>query len=217
MSALLHPRRWLGNARRLVLGAPTPRQTAAVVLPLGVESSNWITRAQYDLLRRQGGNPALEASPHVSLKLGFQPPDLEPLAGWLERLARETPPVSLALRGVACFEEGILYLEVVPNAALDRLRRRIVAELASEFGVVPGPLDGDAFIFHATVGYGVPRPVIDAELARLRTLPAAFDELSGVIELWFHTGTHWVPYHRALLSGPPDSSVSPATAPGAST
>ena len=210
MSALLHPRRWLANARRLILGAPAPRRTAAVVLPLGVESSNWITRAQFDLLRRHGGNAALEASPHVSLKLGFTIPDLEPLAGWLERLARVTPPVRLTLGGVACFDEGILYLGVAPTVELDRLRRRVVAELAREFGVVPGPLEGDGFVFHATVCYGLPRLVIEAELARLRALPASFDELAGVIDLWIHTGAHWIPYRRALLAGPADATPAPS-------
>jgi 2'-5' RNA ligase len=204
MSALSRVATGLRSTRRRLLGRLDGRTTAAIVLPLGEESSNWIARVQFDLLRRRGCNAALEASPHVTLKLGFRVPELEPLAEWLERLAREVPPIELTLRDVGRFDEGILYLGVVPTPQLGGLRQRILRDLRTEFGIRPGEIEDDRFKFHATLTSGLPRDVLDAEHRALGTAAVEFHETSRFLALWAYTGTHWVTYRRAPLSGRAD-------------
>ena len=201
MSALSRVAERFRTAGERLLGGADRRMTAAVVLPLAETSSNWMVRSQIDLLRRRGRNPALEASPHVSLKLGFKVADPEPLAAWLERLARESPPVQLTLRDVGRFEEGIIYVNVVATPELERLRQRVLRDLRTEFGVAPGRFEGDEFRFHATLTYGLPREAVDDELAALRRERVEFRETSRFVDLWLHTGTHWLTYRRAVLSG----------------
>lgn len=198
----MNPARWLVDAaRRVSARAQEQRLTAAIVLPLGGAIGSWMVRTQFDLLRRRGSNPALEASPHVSLKLGFKVPDLEPVAEWLERLAREIPPLELELRGLGRFDEGIVYVAVVPRPELELLRRRILRELRTEFGIREGRFEGDEFTFHASLAHGLPRAVLDDEMDRLASADVAFREVSRFVELWAHVGTHWVTYRRAALSG----------------
>jgi 2'-5' RNA ligase len=194
-------RSYLRRARLLPGSHPAPRSTAAIVLPLGPASSNWVSRAQFETLRRNGANPGLEASPHVSLKLGFQVEELEPIAAYLERLSLEVEPIELALREVGVFEEGISFLDVVATPRLDRLRRRILRDLQDGFGVRPREIEGDQFRFHATISYGLPGPALAEELERLREERIQFHEICRSIELWVHTGTHWSCYRRAALSG----------------
>jgi len=191
----------LGKARRLLGRRPASQVTAAVVLPLGVASSNWICRAQFEALRRYGSNPGLEASPHVSLKLGFKVAELEPIAQYLERLSLEVAPVQLTLRGVGSFDEGIIYLGVDATPGLERLRRRILRDLMDQFGVRPGQLEGDQFKFHATLSYGLPAHAMKDEMKRLGGMRPRFEEDCRTLELWVHTGTHWFSYRRAGLMG----------------
>ena len=192
---------WMRRAPRRVFERPDEPVTAAIVLPLGAASSNWMARAQLELLRRRGSNPAVEATPHVTLKLGFKVADPGAVADWLERLAHDLPALRLTLRGGGLFPEGIVYVDVVVTPEMEQVRQRILRGLSTEFGVKPAPIEGDSFKFHATLAYGLPRPVLEGELRALLATGVEFHETVSSVELWTHVGTHWFPYRRVALSG----------------
>ena len=175
------------------------RPEVAFVLPLSEEAHNFITELQVEILRRYGVNDGLLASPHVTLKLGFKTPDLRPFADYIDEVARTTPAPEITLRGISSFEEGIIFVDVEPTAALDQLRRRIVRDLAARFGIEPKPFEDDRFHFHVTVAYGLPQQAFEKELAYLRTLNPTFRFKAQTLAMLCHTGEHWITYRRAAL------------------
>jgi 2'-5' RNA ligase len=193
--------------RRSPPGAPTLRDhrrlTVAVVLPLGGEAGRWMLDQQLGMLQRHGCNPGLDAPPHVTLKMGFKVDATAPVERWLADLAAQIAPFTLRLRGIGRFDEGILFLDVERDAALEALRRHVLAELQAGFGVVPQPIEDDRFHFHATLTYGLPGKALDAEQQRLLALAPAFDVPIDHLALWVHGGEHWVALDRQPLRGHP--------------
>ncbi len=175
------------------------RPEVAFVLPLAEDAHNFITELQVEILRRYGVNDGLLASPHVTLKLGFKTPDLRPFADYVDEVARTTPAPEITLRGISSFEEGIIFVDVEPTAALDQLRRRIVRDLAERFQIEPKPYEDDRFHFHVTVAYGLPPSAFEKELAYLRTLNPTFRFKAQTLAMLCHTGEHWITYRRAAL------------------
>jgi 2'-5' RNA ligase len=136
------------------------------------------------------------------LKLGFKTSDLPMYEAYLDELARTTPPFVVRLSHVDCFEEGIIFLGVEPNPALEELRRRLVGELSHRFGIEPGPLEGDQFRFHATLAYGLPPRTFQREYHRLSQLNPRFAFQASSIAILCQTADHWITYRRAALRGP---------------
>jgi 2'-5' RNA ligase len=195
-------RRLASRARRslgIERAASLARPEVAFVLPLGDEAHNFMTELQVEILRRHGCNEGLTAAPHITLKLGFKTADLGPFAGYLDELARSTPPFEITMRGISSFEDGIIFLDVEPSASLDQLRRRIVRELSERFQIEPRPLEGDQFHFHATLAYGLPRKAFEEELALLSRMTPSFRFQAQTLAMLCHTGDHWITYRRAAL------------------
>ena len=184
--------------------AGTPRPdgfTVAVVLPLEGQAGRWMQQQQIDLLRRIGPHPGLSAVPHVTLKMGFKTGQPAALQSWLDRLGADTPPLDIQLGGVDRFPEGVLFLDVVESAPLQALRRRVLHELASEFGVQPGSVEDEGFRFHATLTFDLPPALLDGERQRLSALAPQFIESVSALELWLDVGSHWVRLHRTPMGG----------------
>jgi 2'-5' RNA ligase len=175
------------------------RLEMAYVLLLDDEAHNYMSRLQIEILRRCGRNDGLAAPPHITLKLGFKALELTVFEKYLDDLAATTAPVSICLRDFASFDEGIVFLDVEPNAALDELRRRIVRELAGRFGIAPRPLEGELFRFHATLAYGLPKKHFEREVALLSRMRPSFRFEARSIAMLCHTRDHWIVYRRATL------------------
>lgn len=175
--------------------------TVAVVLPLEGQAGRWMVQQQIDLLRRIGRHPGLGAAPHLTLKMGFKTREPEVLQAWLDRLGADTPPLDIQLGGVDRFPEGVLFLDVVESAPLQALRRRVLHELASEFGVQPGSVEDEGFRFHATLTFDLPPALLDGEQLRLSALAPQFIESVSALELWLDVGSHWAKLHRTPMGG----------------
>lgn len=194
-------------------GAPTVRDqrrlTVAVVLPLAGEAARWMLDQQLAMLQRHGCNPGLDAPPHLTLKMGFRVDATAPVERWLAELADTVAPFTLRLQGIGRFDEGILFLEVERDAALEALRLRVLAELQARLGIVPQAIEDERFHFHATLTYDLPTASLDAEQQRLSALAPAFDTRVEQLALWVHGGEHWV----ALAQQPLRGSTADGTAP----
>lgn len=187
---------------RSTLGIPRrglSRPELAFVVMLGDDAHNFMTELQVEILKRQGINEGLIAPPHITLKLGFKSPDLAVFAGYLDEVARSTAPFEITLRGINAFDDGVIFLDVEPTEALDRLRRRVVRELSERFQIEPRPLEGDRFRFHATIAYGLPQKAFEEELARLSRLTPSFRFQAQTLAMFCHAGKHWITYRRAAL------------------
>lgn len=187
-------RRWLG------VPAPVERVETAYVAFLSDEAHNYVRRLQLSIRDRYGSNPGLGATPHVTLKLGFPVADLAPFAAHLDELAAGTAPVEIRLRGFGFFEDGIAFLDVETNPALEQLRRRVLDELRARHGVQPYPLEGDAYRFHVTVAYGLGRAGFERLRGELARESVEFRFPLRALGLLCDTGTHWVTYRRASLA-----------------
>jgi hypothetical protein len=175
-----------GAVRRLVGRERT--ELACVLLP--GEPLAAVVRALKAELAAAHGHLGPDAPPHVTLKLGFAARAVRPHARHLAALAAEVGPVPLEVLGPATFEEGILFLDVARSAALDALRRRLLAELAARFGVAPLPLEaGEGFRYHLTLGH-LPPPALDLARRGLagRTIPSATAERLALLRF---AGDRW--------------------------
>lgn len=199
--------------RRSPPGAPTVRDqrrlTVALVLPLGGAAARWMLEQQLAMLQRHGCNPGLDAPPHVTLKMGFKVDTTAPVERYLAELAGALAPFTLRLQGIGRFDEGIVFLDVAPDAALEALRLRVLADLQARFGVVPQAIEDDRFHFHATLTYDLPDAALDAEQQRLTALAPTFDAAIDHLALWVHGGEHWVALDRQPLRG--DAAERPGT------
>ena len=124
----------------------------AVVIPLDGEAANHATKLQIEILRKYGRNPGLDACPHITLKMGFETTDIAPFEEYLGHLAGETFPLEITIRDFGTFDEGILFLDVEPNPALESLRQRILSDLSAQHGVEALEIEGPQFRFHVTLG-----------------------------------------------------------------
>ncbi len=175
----------------------------AVVIPLDDAVAAFATRVKLDLLRKYGRNPGLDSFPHISLKMGFEAADPEPFADCVERLAGEFAPFEICLRDYGFFDEGILFLDTVPDPRLEPLRQRVLGELKDRHGVEALPIEGAGFHFHVTLAYGY-RPREFGEIrADFQQRKADRKFTARHLDLFCHTGRQWVTYHRARLGASP--------------
>jgi hypothetical protein len=183
---------------RGLLGRDEPPVLALALLLPEADASE--VRRLQGAMRAAGASPDLATPPHVTLKLGFQAPAGAGLERWMEELAAGAAPVAVDLGEVARFDDGVAYVAVAPDAALDALRRRVVAELSSRFGVAPEPLEvGDAFRFHVTLSHGVSAEALARSAAGLAAAPrrCRLERLAWL--RW--AGDRWVVHRAATLGG----------------
>jgi len=172
----------------------------AFVIPLDDANSNQATRLQLGILQEYGRNPGLDAPPHITLKMGFGATDIAPFEIYLDQLASDVAPFDISIKNFGCFDEGILFLDVESNPALESLRQRILADLSRLHGIGAEPVEGTDFRFHVTLAHGFSKQ----EFARLRDSHASreihFKFTARHIDLFCHTGNHWVTCKRASLT-----------------
>ncbi len=190
-------RRITDCVRSRLSGGPLATLPLAVVIPLDDAASEFATRVKLDLLRKYGRNPGLDSVPHLSLKMGFAVADPEPIAQSVDRLAGGTEPFEIRLRDYGFFDEGILFLDTVPEPKLEALRQCVLAELRENHGIEALPVEGAGFHFHVTLAYGY-RPREFGEIRQdFRQRKADLTFTARHLELFCHTGLQWVTYHRA--------------------
>ena len=192
-----------------VRSRPLDELPLALVIPLDDDAADEVTRLQVGILRKYGRNSGLEASPHITLKLGFTVSDSAPFEKYLAELSREISPFEIVIKGFDSFDEGILFLNVEPNPELEKLRQRILSDLAEQWGIQAQPIEDSRFRFHVTLAYGLS----SREFAELRESFAsrAVELRFGArhIDLFCYTGQQWVTLKRAILQGA--SNPSPST------
>ncbi|MEO8615754.1 MAG: 2'-5' RNA ligase family protein [Luteolibacter sp.] len=180
----------------------------ALVIPLDGDVADEVTRLQVGILRKYGRNPGLEAPPHITLKLGFNVTDSAPFEEYLAQLGGEIYPFEIVINGFDFFDEGILFLDVEPSPELEKLRQRILCELAERWGIQAQPIEDSRFRFHVTLAYGLS----NREFAELRKSFASralqFKFSARHIDMFCHTGQHWVTLKRTNLRGCANPSTS---------
>jgi 2'-5' RNA ligase len=179
----------------------------AVVLLLDETAHHQARQRQLAVLRRHGVNPGLAAAPHITLKLGFKCRDPQAVADYLDELAARSTPVPVTLQNFGHFDEGITFWDVVPDPALDRLRRTVVADLQTRFGIEPRPLEGDSFRFHVTLASELPPAAFRAERDALADARAEHRFAGQQVALLVRCDHHWVDYKTVTLGHPTRRSV----------
>lgn len=189
--------------KRLVRAELVRTFEIAYVIFVSDEIHNYMTKLQYDILRRYGPNPGIRSTPHITLKLGFQVSNIEPFERYFDELVRETEPFEITVRNIGFFDEGIVFMDVEHTPPLDRLRRRILSDLAARFDIQPYPLEGDGYRFHATVAYGMAPQDFAAARASLGDLRVDFRFALKTLGMLCQTGDdsyEWMTYKRAVLA-----------------
>lgn len=185
--------------------APLDLVQLALVIPLGDEVAHHSTQVQIEILRKYGHNPGLDAYPHITLKMGFPAKDIAPIAEWTEHLANGISPFDISIRNFDFFDEGIMFLDVESNPELEKLRQRILTDLAEKYGIKSEVVEGPQFRFHVTLAYGL----TCQQFAEIRKSYASrqieFKFQAKHIDLFCHTGRQWVTYHRTALRPPPSN------------
>lgn len=194
--------------RRLRSGQRDTMQLAVVIL-LDDETAHHSNAVRNGIYRKYGRNPALDAHPHITLKMGFPAQDTAPFENFVEQIAANTAPFEVSLRDFGFFDEGILFLNVEPNHELENLRQRVLTGLLEQYGVTAEVVEGPQFHFHVTLAYGLSKRDF-AELKESfsqQELRVAFQ--AKHINLFRHTGRQWVTCNRAPLCGVSSSSPNP--------
>jgi 2'-5' RNA ligase len=174
----------------------------AVVLLLDETAHHQARQRQLAVLRRHGVNAGLAATPHITLKLGFKCRDPQAVADYLDELAARVDPLPVTLKDFGHFDEGITFWDVLPDAALDRLRRTIVADLDQRFGATPRPLEGDAFRFHVSLAHGLPDSAFRAERDALASERAEHRFTGQQVALLVRCDQQWIDYKSVTLGRP---------------
>jgi 2'-5' RNA ligase len=179
---------------------PAPSYEVALVALVSDAAHNYVRALQVSLAQQFGIGLDLTATPHITLKLGFRATDLAPFAAYLDRLVEEVEPFEIMLRDFDAFAGGVVFMDVAPNAPLEALRRRVVAELAERHGVPPYPLEGDAYRLHVTIASDLSRRDLRRVRGLLDTVRAEFRFNLRSLGLLCHTRGRWITYRRAELS-----------------
>ena len=196
----------MSKAQQYLRGAKANKAKAfeiAYVILVSDEVHNTMSRLQIDILKEYGVNPALKAAPHITLKLGFEAPELSPFERYFDELAREIEPFEIRMKGIGFFDEGILFMDVERSPRLEELRRRILNDLFEQHGIRPYPLEGERYHFHATFAYGLSKPDFARARERFRELQVEFRFVLDTVALFCHTGEEWIAYKRVKVSQNP--------------
>jgi 2'-5' RNA ligase len=174
---------------------------AAIVLLLPDGVQNELQRWQLDTLRRHGLNPGLSAPPHITLKLGFKYEDINAIADNMAELAGQIAPLPVLLKDFMHFDEGIIFLDVAPDEALERCRQSVVQMVSQRHGVQPRPIELAGFRSHVTLTYGLPKQRFEQERERFAALPVRFACVLDRMALLIRVDDHWVTYRSCQLAG----------------
>jgi len=161
---------------------------------------NYMRRLQVGMLLEYGSSFGIEVSPHITLKQAFEVREVEPFERYFDRLVAEIEPFEITVRGVGVFDDGVIFMDVAKNGVLDSLRRRIVRDLATEFGVRPNDLEDDRYHFHATLAKGLPPAYLERARRALEGTLVEFRFPCDTLGLLSHTGTAWITYKRSVLA-----------------
>jgi 2'-5' RNA ligase len=170
------------------------------VILVSEDVHNAMRRLQLRIVQEYGANSGIEGPPHLTLKQGFAAPAIEPFEQYLDRVAAEIAPFEITLRGIDAFDDGVIFLDVAPNPALEALRRRVVHDLATEFGVIPNALEGDRFRFHATLAQGLPRGAFERARQALRGVDVEYRFVCDTLGLLCDPGSGWITYKLATVA-----------------
>ena len=206
------PRTTLRRIASLLAGfaerSPVSSLSLAIAIPLSGEALRQALQVQTSIYRRFGYNPALEGSPHITLKLGFQMADSAPVEDYLMKLAAETRPIPITMNQCSWFEDdGYYIIDVEKNLALDELRQRIICELRDRFQIEPHPVEGEGFRFHVTLAYGLSRHELDSLREAKTPCELNLTFMASNIDLLCYLGGRWIPQRSAELRA---HGVSPA-------
>jgi 2'-5' RNA ligase len=175
----------------------------AYVILVSDEVHNYMSKLQLDIFKRYGANPGIKASPHITLKLGFNVSNIEPFEQYFDQLVDEIEPFEICLRNIGFFDEGIIFMDVEHNPQLETLRRRILNDLSEQHGIKPYPLEGDRYHFHATLAYGMSKHDFARARIKLKDLKVEFRFVLETLGLFCQTGDdlyEWITYKRSVLS-----------------
>ncbi len=193
-------RRLRAAGRSLCSGRGAGPMQLAIVIPLPDEIAHEVVKLQLSILGQYGTHEGLESQPHITLKMGFPATDIESAVRFLEQQVTRMTPVRFEIVDFDTFDEGILFLDVKPNPALETMRQGLLRDLKSALGFAPLPIEGPGFRFHVTVAAGLPA----REFGRLRDefqpRRMSFQFMARHIDLICHTGAHWVLCRRLSLA-----------------
>lgn len=181
----------------------------AYVILVGEELHNYMRHLQVEMLREYGAWRGIEVSPHITLKQAFAVRDLEPFERYFDRLVAEIEPFEIAVRGVGVFDDGVIFMDVAHNGLLDSLRRRVVQNLSTEFGVRPNELEDDRYHFHATLAQGLPPSSLARARRALEGMQGEFRFVCDTVGLLTHTGRGWITYKRSAITTAKPGSLPP--------
>ncbi|MDQ3875649.1 MAG: 2'-5' RNA ligase family protein, partial [Actinomycetota bacterium] len=110
-------------ARPRVSGRETVRLAYAILL--ADDAHNAARRLAVELYERyRPANDGLLIPPHVTLKQPFETPELARCEELLDRVAADTAPFDLVLRGFGTFTaEGVVFIDVAQDERLFALQR----------------------------------------------------------------------------------------------
>lgn len=172
----------------------------AIVIPLPDEIAHEVVKLQFSILRQFGMHDGLESQPHITLKMGFPATDMGAAVAFLEQQAARMTPMPLEIDGFDTFDEGILFLDVKPNPALEAVRQGLLHDLRSALGFAPLPVEGPGFRFHVTVAAGLPARDFGRLCDEFKARRMGFQFMARHLDLICHTGTHWVLCRRLRLA-----------------
>jgi len=172
---------------------------AYVILPPD-EVHNFMRRVQAELYERfEGSHTTLTLEPHVTIKQPFEAAELDPHERYLERLAAETEPFELVMRGFGFFEgEGVVFVDVEQDPRLFALQRRVLDELALEPGMYESE-EPTPYYFHGTLATGLSPEDLSAAREQLGDSPEFRFPLAS-LGLFGETKETWRLYKRAALT-----------------
>ena len=172
----------------------------AYVILLPDDVHNFMRRVQAELYERhEGSRTTLALEPHITIKQPFEAEQAEPYERYFDRLAEETEPFELVMRGFAVFEtEGVVFLDVEQDSRLLALQRRVLEELALE----PAPYESGEpvpYHFHGTLIQGLSPEDLAAARAAVGDSPEFRFPLEQ-LGLFRYTEETWTLYRRRRLA-----------------
>jgi 2'-5' RNA ligase len=177
----------------------SPIQIAFVIL-VSDEIHNFMRGLEVELFHKYGVDRTLRDNPHISLKQGFEVDALEPFEAYFDKLAKEIRPFEIVIDGIGFFDQGIIYLDVKKDPRLETLRRRILRDLAGQFGVRPNPLEDERYHFHATLASGFPTKDFPKARQACETIRAEYRFVFDTLGLLYHIGGQWIIYKRSNVN-----------------
>jgi 2'-5' RNA ligase len=156
-------------------------------------------RVQAEIYERYDAKlSTLTLEPHITIKQPFEAAELVPHETYLDRLAAETEPFEILMRGFGFFEEeGVVFLDVEQDPRLLALQRTLLEELDLQ----PALYENDkpvSYRFHGTLATALSAD----DLAEARTHYTETPEFRFPLRafgLFGETKETWRLYKRAAI------------------